>query len=91
MERLIEGELKEQIINFGAFGYTVKKMSYILMWDVSEVESLLNDVSSDFHKCYMKGEHTKDYIIDEKLFDMARSGDLKALSKFEHRVSQRKG
>ena len=91
MERLIEGELKEQIINFGAFGYTVKKMSYILMWDVSEVQALLNDVSSDFHKCYMKGEHTKDYVIDEKLFDMARSGDLKALSKFEHRVSQRKG
>jgi len=90
MERLIEGESKQQVINFGAFGYTAKKMSYILMWEISEIESLLKNEDSEFYKCYKKGEHTKDYVLDEKLFDMARSGDLKALEQFEFRISQRK-
>jgi len=90
MERNITEEQKEQIINFGAFDYRSEKISHILMWELKEVEKLIRDKKSEFYKLYMKGLHTRDYVLDEKLFDMSRSGDLKALEEFTHRLTQRK-
>lgn len=89
MERNITTEQKEQIINFGAFAYNNEKIAHILMWELKEVETLMNDKQSEFYNLYMKGFHTRDYVLDEKLFDMSRSGDLKALEEFSFRIKQR--
>lgn len=90
MERDITDSDRDKIINFGAFGYPVEKMANILMWDVVEVEKLMKNKKSEFARLYKKGEETADYVIDLKLFEMAQSGDLKALQKFEFRRKQKK-
>jgi hypothetical protein len=37
-----------------------------------------------------KGKDLAEYVIDLKLFEMAKSGDIKALEKFETRKANRK-
>lgn len=90
MERSLDDKQKDMVINFGAFGYPAAKMANILMWEESEVLALLEDQDSEFSRLYRKGEEMADYVIDLKLFEMAQSGDLKALQKFEFRKKQKK-
>lgn len=82
---IIAKEAEEQIVNFGVFEYDTLKMSNIL--DVSEHEIIkeMKNTSSDFYKLYQKGVDMADYVIDLKLFDMAKSGDIKALDKLDFR------
>lgn len=70
---IIAKEAEEQIVNFGVFEYDTLKMSNIL--DVSEHEIIkeMKNTSSDFYKLYQKGIDMADYVIDLKLFDMAKS------------------
>lgn len=80
---------KEMIVNFGAIGYSEKKIASIL--EVSEKEiSKEMSYESEFKKLYQKGVDMSDYIIDLKLFEMSKSGDLKALDKFEQRKRNRR-
>lgn len=65
-------EQKEQALNFGALGYDVERICAI--WDCQE--SFLND---DFWKIYKRGEAMAQYVMDLKLFEMAKAGDLKAM------------
>ena len=80
---------KDKIVNFGSFEYSIQKMAAILMVEEKEIETLMKDHKSDFYFLYQKGLHTKDYVLDVKLFDMSRSGDLKALEEFNHRIKTR--
>lgn len=88
MARNINDHDGDVIINCGAFNYQAPKIANILDWPVSEVENLLNDINSDLSKLYVKGKDRADYVIDLKLFELAQSGDLKALEEFENRKSQ---
>lgn len=89
MTREISEEIRNEIINFGAFGYDAEKMAMILEWPESEIEAYLNDKDSDFYRAYRKGKETGEYMLDKKLFEMALSGDLQALQKYELRKRQR--
>lgn len=82
-------ENPETIINFGAFGYDAKKMSSIL--GVSEVEILseLKNNDSEFAKLFQKGVDMSDYVIDMKVFNLAKQGDSAAIALFEERKKQR--
>lgn len=91
MERNITEQEKQKIINFGAFGYTSDKMASILMWDKKEVDAFLSDANSEFFRLYRHGDEMCDYVLDLKLFEMAQSGDLKALQKFEFRKTKKNG
>lgn len=86
MERIITDKEKDMIINFGAFGYAPRKMSDILVWELSEVSNLYQDQKSEFYKYYREGKARADYVIDMKLFEMAQSGDMKAMAEFEKRT-----
>ena len=86
----IDKEKEEMIINFGAFGYEPEKMANILLWDIKEVENAMEDKASTFFRLYLKGQELADYVLDLKLFEMAQSGDLKAMQKFEHRLKTRR-
>jgi len=81
----IDEQTQEKIINFGAFEYKIDKMANVLGLPVAEVEAEFNNENSDFYKFYRIGKDRADYVLDLKLFDMAKAGDLKALDKFEDR------
>ena len=42
-------------------------------------------ILSVFYKTYMKGSDMANYLIDLKLFEMAQSGDIKAIDKLSER------
>ena len=86
----INKEIEEQIINFGVFGYSPQKMSNILEIEIDIIQTQIKDSNSEFNKLYQKGTDTADYVIDLKLFEMSRQGDLKALEEFERRKRKRK-
>ena len=81
----IEKENEEQIINFGVFGYDALKMGNILNMKEAEIQNEMKNETSDFYKLFQKGRDMADYVIDLKLFEMAKSGDIKALEKLDFR------
>lgn len=87
---MISEETEEKIVNFGALGYPAKKMANVLGWDLSEIEALLKDEKSWFCQLYRRGSDIADYLIDKKLFEMAKSGDMKAMHRYELRKNQKK-
>lgn len=85
----IKKEQEEQIVNFGVFDYDAKKIASILELDKNVVEEELKNKSSKLSKLLQKGKDMSDYVIDLKLFEMAKAGDIKALEKLEHRKRMR--
>lgn len=77
------------MINFGAFNYDYARIASILEITVSEVEESMKNPDSQLFKCYHKGRHISEYVIDTKLFELAQMGDLKALNELERRKNAR--
>lgn len=82
-------ENPEIIINFGAFGYDAKKMSSILGVSEVEIAQELKNKDSEFAKLFQKGVDMSEYVIDLKIFNLAKQGDLEAIKVFEKRKEQR--
>lgn len=85
IERNIEPQERERIMNLGVFGYNAAQCAAVLGWELEEVENLLSSNDSEFFVLYEKGKIKADYIIDIKLFEQAQAGDLKSLDKLEMR------
>jgi hypothetical protein len=90
MERDISEKEKEQILNLGAFGYDAFLCSNVLGWPIDEIEGYMKDKQSVFYQNYETGKIRADYVIDLKLFEQARQGDLKALEQLEKRKRMRR-
>lgn len=86
----IEKEQEKQIVNFGFFEYDAKKIASILCLDVKEVQKEIENKTSLLSQLLQKGRDMADYVIDLKLFEMAKSGDIKALEKLDSRKRIRK-
>ena len=82
-------ENPEMIANFGALGYDAKKISSILGVPEIEILSELKNKDSEFAKLFQKGVDMSEYVIDMKIFDLAKQGDLAAITLFEKRKEQR--
>lgn len=65
-------EHEEMAINFGALGYKDDIICTILNCNISELDD-------EFWQLYRKGEAMAQYVMDLKLFEMAKAGDLKAM------------
>lgn len=76
---------EEDIVNFGAFNYTADTMAVILGVDLALVEKQMSDKGCAFFNLYQKGQLMAEYVIDQKLLQMAKGGDIKALEKLEIR------
>lgn len=75
-------ENEEIIINCGAFGYKADVISSLLRIDLSVIENaMVND--NQFIKLYKFGNDMANYKLDLKLFEMAKSGDIKAMQAFQ--------
>lgn len=85
VDRIITEDVEEKIVNFGALSYPVSKMANVLGWDKKDVEALMKNKQSDFYKLFERGADVAEYLLDKKLFEMAKSGDLKAMEKYEHK------
>lgn len=82
---IITDEIESKIVDFGALNYDALKMAIILNLEESQIFSLLNNKESDFYKLYEKGKILAQFAIDKKIVEMAKSGDLKAISIFENK------
>ena len=81
----ITKEQQEQIVNFGVFEYNSKKIASILSVNENEIKTEIAEPNSELSKLLQKGKDMADYVIDLKLFNMAKEGDMKALDKLEYR------
>jgi hypothetical protein len=82
-------EQKLMVIDFGLFGYDARKISSILGIDITIIEGEKKKKGSEFNELYQKGIDMGEYVIDQKLFELAKTGDLKALNKLEFRRRNR--
>ena len=79
-------EILKQITQGGTLGYPLSKLINIL--DIEDEEQFSNDFFDEdcvVFKHYRRGIDKSDFLLDSKLFDMAKNGDLKALEKYESR------
>lgn len=86
----IEKEHEVQIVNFGVFEYDAKKIASILGFEIKEVQIEIENKKSLLNQLLQKGRDMSDYVIDLKLFEMAKAGDIKALEKLDYRKRVRK-
>jgi len=83
----IKKDYHEKIINCGVFNYNAQKLANILGFDKKEVESEMQNKESELNQLLQKGKDMSDYVIDLKLFELAKSGDIKALEKLNQRTN----
>lgn len=76
----------KKMVQVGTLGYPLSKIINVL--DIDDEKKFTKDFDnpkSEVAKSYQKGIDKADFILDSKLFDMAKNGDLKALTKYEIR------
>ena len=81
----IKKEQEELIINFGVFDYSAKKISSILELKEDDIIKEMKNEKSKLNILLQKGKDMSDYVIDLKLFEQAKTGDIKALNKLDER------
>ena len=85
----ISKEQEEIIINSGVFGYDAEKLANILDIEPELIKEQFKDNNSEITKLRKKGVDKADYVLDLKLFEMAQSGDMKAMDKLNYRRKNR--
>lgn len=76
----------KKMVQVGTLGYPLSKIINVL--DIDDVKQFTKDFDNPKSKVaisYQKGVDKADFVLDSKLFDMAKGGDLKALDKYEIR------
>lgn len=79
-------EFLKKIVQMGTLGYPLSKIVNVL--DIENIDQFTQDFDNKKSKVfvsYKKGVDKADFIIDSKLFEMAKSGDLKALDQYSKR------
>jgi hypothetical protein len=84
-------ELSEQqmadIHNFGALQYPIDKIISILeIQDPEEFKIEFNNKESAIFKKYHSGRDEAQYKIDMRIFELARSGDMKAIQMYNRKL-----
>lgn len=79
-------ETIKTMVHMGILGYDVEKcLNIVEVEDEQQFKKDFETPGSAIAKAYKKGKDKADYAIDMKLFEKAKSGDLKALQKYEER------
>ena len=76
----------KKMVQVGTLGYPLSKIINVL--DIDDTKQFAKDFDDPKSKVaisYQKGVDKADFVLDSKLFDMAKGGDLKALDKYERR------
>ena len=76
----------KKMVQVGTLGYPLSKIINVLdIDDTKQFTKEFDDPKSKVAISYQKGVDKADFVLDSKLFDMAKGGDLKALDKYERR------
>jgi hypothetical protein len=76
----------KKMVQVGTLGYPLSKIINVL--DIEDTKQFTKDFDNPKSKVaisYQKGVDKADFVLDSKLFEMAKGGDLKALDKHERR------
>lgn len=76
----------KKMVQVGTLGYPLSKIINVL--DIDDIKQFTKDFDnpkSQVAISYQKGIDKADFVLDSKLFDMAKGGGLKALDKYEVR------
>ena len=76
----------KKMVQVGTLGYPLSKIINVL--DIDDTKQFTKDFDnpkSQVAISYQKGVDKADFVLDSRLFDMAKGGDLKALEKYERR------
>ena len=76
----------KKMVQVGTLGYPLSKIINVL--DIDDAKQFTKDFDNPKSKVaisYQKGVDKADFVLDSKLFDMAKGGVLKALEKYERR------
>lgn len=76
----------KKMVQVGTLGYPLSKIINVL--DIDDTKQFTKDFDnpkSQVAISYQKGVDKADFVLDSKLFEMAKGGDLKALDKYEAR------
>ena len=74
----------KKMVQVGTLGYPLSKIINVL--DIDDEKQFTKDFDnpkSEVAKSYQKGVDKADFILDSKLFEMAKNGDLNAMKKYE--------
>jgi hypothetical protein len=77
-----------RIVGVGTLGYSLEKIMNVLDIPTSDMKSFTDEFynkNSEVYRAYKKGIDKADYVIDMKLFEEAKSGNIRALKKYEER------
>lgn len=79
-------EMLQKIEQTGVLGYPASKICSILgISNQEEFITSFNDPISPIYKAYQRGVDKGDFAIDLKIYELAKSGDLVAIEKFQLR------
>lgn len=79
-------ESLQKIEQCGVLGYPPSKICSILdLGDEKEFMKEFNDPTSKIYKSFKKGVDKGDFAIDLKIYELAKSGDLTAIDRFQIR------
>jgi hypothetical protein len=79
-------DILTKMVQAGTLGYPLSKILNVI--EVKDQKAFTKDFDnpeSELAKSYQKGIDKADFLLDSKLFDMAKNGDLNALKKYEAR------
>lgn len=76
----------KKMMQVGTLGYPLSKIINVLdIEDHNQFTKDFDNPKSQVAISYQKGVDKADFLLDSKLFDMAKGGDLKVLDKYEAR------
>jgi len=78
-------ELRKNLLDFGALGYSSQQMALVLGLSVAGVEDMLKGGGQDV---YDQGRERFRFALDRKIMELAMKGDLKAIEKLESRQNK---
>lgn len=88
--QLSEEQLKK-VVQLGCLGYDLDRcVNVVEPDDEAAFRREFRTDGSQVAKAYKKGADIAAFAIDSKLFELAKGGDLKALSMFEERQRKRR-
>ena len=73
-------ELRKNLLDFGALGYSIEQMGLVLGMSRVEVADMLKGGGQDV---YDQGRERFRFALDRKIMELAMKGDLKAIEKLE--------
>lgn len=86
-------EILKKVVNLGSLRYPVEKCMNVLQLDGEsrkEFEKDFLNQDSEIAKNYQTGIDVADFEIDTKLFNLARTGDPKAIKAFDERIKKKR-